>query len=89
MTKGTALRRTPFSTLMSSVIELHVKALFESCRKSLHWRVIRVEACVTDRAHGAVIFTDGLRNELAQMAAHTRFVAGKLQFTLFALALVA
>lgn len=89
MAEGTALRGTPFSALVSGVIELHVKTLSESCWKRLHRRLSRVKAGMTDRAHRPIFVLSGLRDELVQMTADTRLVAGKLEFTLLALSLMA
>lgn len=87
--KGTPLRRTPFPPFMGRMIEFHVKALFESCRKGFHRWVGRSQAGVTDRAHRPILFFSSLRNELVQVASDTRLVARKFQLALFALALMA
>jgi len=57
---------------MLGMIELQVKAFFETARESFPRWVIAVHAGVADRAHG-----DIRRGELRQMTAGAILVAGK------------
>jgi len=89
MAECAAGSRPSLSTFVSNVVELHIKALAKLCGERPHGRIGGIEPRVTYRAHGAVLRVYLVRDELAQMTADTGFMAGKLEFALFALATMA
>ncbi len=81
--------RPSLSAGMGSMIELHIKAFFESGGKGLHRRQLRIETRVADRTHRTILVRDSIRDELVQMAANAGLMAGVFQFPRFSLAPVA
>ena len=84
MTMSTARGRTAFAVVVGRVVKLHVKALAEFERKGLDGRRVGVELVVADRAHRAFG-----ADELIEVTADARIVAGKLKLTLLCLTTMA
>lgn len=72
MTGRATLRGACLSAHVLRVIELHIKAILESLRKSFDGSSWPIDIRVANHAHGNL-----RRDELRQMATGTGFVAGK------------
>ena len=73
---------------MGTVVELHIKSLFEARRKRFHRRIIRIQRCVADSTHRPILVGHRIVDKLAQMASDTGFVPRELELTSFRLPLV-
>ena len=71
--ESAALGRTAFAAVVSRVVELHIEAFAELCRKDLYGRIGTFEVGMADGAHCAC-----RRDELVEMASDAGVVARKL-----------
>jgi hypothetical protein len=70
VTRRTAIAGPAFAASMGFVVEFHIKALDKSCGKYFHWRIIRVQLRMADRAHCAILVIDLIGNELIHVTAN-------------------
>ena len=89
MARSAPGRWTPFAAGVSGVVKFHVKALNKFCRKGLNGRRVGLELFMTDRTHCTILIGRFICNELVQMTADARIVAGVIEFFAIALAAVA
>jgi len=85
MACSTSLCRPRLASIMHSMVELHIEALHELCRKSLDLVRIASHILVADAAHRLCL---GAR-ELTQVATDAGLVAGKVHLERLALTAVA
>jgi hypothetical protein len=73
---------------MGPMIEFHIKALAEICRKGLYWRISRIERRVANGAHCSILICYPVIDELVEVTTNAGFVAGKVYLSRLSLSLV-